>query len=83
RKNYSNLIQNVKQRSNPDSINESLLFEKSFSDELGQLKSSGTEVLEYIKRSMNGVEARYTERTIEAGDTVKGHLKKNNSSVDY
>lgn len=83
RKNYSNLIQNVKRRSNPDSINESLLFEKSFSDELGQLKSSGTEVLEYIKRSMNGVEARYTERTIEAGDKVKGHLKKNNSSVDY
>ncbi|WP_139423186.1 hypothetical protein [Chryseobacterium mulctrae] len=83
RKNYTSLIEKVKNRSNPDFINESVLFNKAFSDELGQLKSSGKQVLEYVKRSMNGVEARYTERTIEAGDNVKGHLKRNNSSVDY
>jgi len=82
-KNYDSLIENVKRRSNPDFINESTLFQKSFSDELGKLHSSGLQVLEYIKRAMQGVENRYTERTIEAGDKVKAHLMKNNSSLDY
>ncbi|SUX48815.1 hypothetical protein [Chryseobacterium indoltheticum] len=83
RKNYASLIEKVKNRNNPDSINESVLFNKAFSDELGQLKSSGKQVLEYVRRSMSGVEPRYTERTFEAGDKVRGHLKKNNSSADY
>jgi hypothetical protein len=80
-KNYSNLIQNVKNRTNPDRIDESILMEKSFSDELREITDK--KVLEYIKRSMKGVEARYTERTIEAGNKVKNHLKSNNSSLDY
>lgn len=82
-KNYTQLIENVKKRSNPDFINESTLFQKSFNDELGKLHSSGLQILEYIKRAMQGVESRYTERTIEAGDKVKAHLIRNNSTLDY
>lgn len=83
-KNYANLVENVKRRSNPDLINESVLFEKSFSDELrGMGTYSDLKVLEYVKRAMQGVEPRYTERTIEAGDKIKQHLKKNNPNLDY
>lgn len=82
-KNYANLVENVKKRSNPDLINETVLFNKSFSDELRGLGSPDLKILEYVKRSMQGVEPRYTERTIEAGDKIKEHLKKNNPNLDY
>ena len=82
-KNYASLVENVKRRSNPDSLNESVLFSKSFSDELSGLSSPDLKILEYVKRAMEGVEARYTERTIEVGDKVKEQLKKNNPSLDY
>lgn len=80
-RNYTDLINNVKRRTNPDSINESILMDKTFSDELRNVADK--KVLEYIKRSMRGVEPRYTEKTIEAGNNVKQHLKNNNSSLDY
>jgi hypothetical protein len=82
-KNYANLVENVKKRSNPDLLNESELFKKTFSDELKGLAGSELKIFEYIKRSMQGVEPRYTERTIEAGDKIKEHLKKNNPNLDY
>jgi hypothetical protein len=82
-KNYASLVENVKKRSNPDLINESILFNKSFSAELSGLSSPDVKILEYIKRAMQGVESRYTERTIEAGDKIKEHLKKNNPNLDY
>ncbi|WP_284652111.1 hypothetical protein [Flavobacterium terrisoli] len=82
-KNYASLVENVKRRSNPDLLNESLLFSKSFSDELRGITDSGSKLLEYIKRSMQGVEPRYTERTFEAGDKIKEQLRKNNPGLDY
>lgn len=82
-KNYFNLVENVKKRSNPDLLNESVLFSKSFSDEISNLNTSDLKVLEYVKRAMQGVEARYTERTFEAGDKIKEHLKRNNPNLDY
>jgi len=82
-KNYTNLVENVKKRSNPDSLNESVLFSKSFSDELRDISTSDLKVLEYVKRAMQGVEAGYTEKTFEAGNKIKDHLKKNYPNLDY
>jgi len=82
-KNYSQLIENVKTRSNPGHINESQLFKKSFSDELGKISSSGSKVLEYIRRSMKSVEQQYTSNTIEAGNKVSEHLRNNNPLLDF
>jgi hypothetical protein len=79
-KNYISLIENIKKRSNPDVINESELFTKTFSAELNDVKSKA---LEYVKRAMQGVEPRYTERTLEAGNKIKEHLKRNNPNLDY
>lgn len=67
-KDYQRLIKNVTSRTNPETI----LLEKSFTDELGQLGYKY--VLEYIKRAMQGVEPAYTERTIAAGNKVKDQL---------
>nr|WP_321222041.1 hypothetical protein [uncultured Psychroserpens sp.] len=80
-RNYTNLIENIKHRTNPDAINESEIMDKTFSAELRDLADK--KVLEYIKRAMRGVESRYAERTIEAGNKVMMHLKNNNSSLDY
>lgn len=80
-KNYDYLVNRVKSRTNPDSINESLIMDKEFSTEIRNL--SDKKVLEYIKRSMRGVEPRYTELTIEAGNKVREHLKSNNPNLDY
>lgn len=81
KKDYNDLVRRIKNRTNPDIINESILLDKSFSDELRGLTDK--KILEYIKRAMRGVEPRYTERTFEAGNKVKRHLKNNNSSLDY
>lgn len=82
-KNYINLVENVKKRSNPGSLNETVLFSKSDSDELRNISTSDLKVLEYVKRAMQAVDKLYTERTIEAGDKIKEHLKKNNPSLDF
>lgn len=39
--------------------------------------------MEYVKRSMQGVEATYTQNTIVAGNKVKEHLKNNNPNLQY
>ncbi|MGV6832653.1 MAG: nucleotidyltransferase domain-containing protein [bacterium] len=80
-KNYTTLIENIKRRTNPDIISESILLDKTYSDELRQLANK--KVLEYVKRAMRGVEPKYTQRSIEAGNKVKSHLKDNNSTLDY
>lgn len=80
-RNYENLIKNIQNRTNPDFIDETQLFESEFRKGLGQ--PSYRKVLEYVKRAMHGVEPRYTERTLEAGNKVKEHLKSNNPSLDF
>ncbi|MFL0111127.1 nucleotidyltransferase domain-containing protein [Tenacibaculum maritimum] len=79
-KDYESLIRKVKNRTNPDITNESVLLEKSFRDELGRTTVKANE---YVKRVMRGVEPRYTERTFEAGKKVREHLKKNNPNLDF
>lgn len=80
-RNYEQLIQRVKQRSNPGAIDESVLLEKSFSAELRGLYDK--KVLVYIKRAMQGVEAVYTSNTFAAGDKVKAQLKNVYPNLDY
>ncbi|WP_031446053.1 hypothetical protein [Arenibacter algicola] len=81
KKNYELLIQRVKQRSNPNAIDESVLLEKSFSAELKGLYDK--KVLVYIKRAMQGVEPVYTSNTLVAGDKVKTQLKNLYPKLDY
>ncbi len=76
-KNYSSLIENIRKRSNPDNI----ILEKSLSDELSTIKYN--DILRYITLAMNGVEQAYTERSKEAGERVKNHLKETVSNVVY
>lgn len=76
-KNYGQLIGNVQRRSNPENV----VLEKAFSDELSALQYN--DVLRYITLAMNGVELSYTERSKEAGERVKGHLKETLSDVIY
>lgn len=76
-KNYSLLIENLKKRSNPENV----ILEKSFSDELSTISYS--DILKYITYAMNGVEPAYTEKSKEAGERVKNHLKESLVDVIY
>lgn len=76
-KNYKTLTQGVRSRLNP----EGLLFEKAFTDELSTVSYS--DILVYIRTAMKGVPYEYTQRSIEAGEKVKGHLKKELTDVTY
>lgn len=76
-KNYNSLIESILRRSNP----ENLPFQKSFSDELSTIKYN--DILRYVTLAMNGVEPAYTERSREAGEKVKAHLKESLSDVVY
>lgn len=76
-KNYAILSLRAKQRANPESI----LLEKSFSDELSTLSYSN--ILTYIRVAMNGVEPEYTQKSKDAGEKVKTHLSKVLSDVSF
>lgn len=80
-KNYDELVQKVKMRTNPESISESRLFGENYENEFKI--QAPTIILEYIKRSMDGVGEDYTRRSKEAGEAVKNHLKSCLSRVDY
>lgn len=80
-KNYSALVQKLKQRTNPDFVNESTLFSMKFTEEIGQI--SYNDALVYVKRAMKGVGQEYTDRSIEAGDNVKNHLNKILTDVSF
>lgn len=80
-KNYDELIRRMKMRANPDGINETVLFDANFKDELQ--KAYGSKVAEYVKRAMRGVDPLYTKRTYEAGNKVKGHLRKGREHLDF
>lgn len=76
-KNYAQLVENIYKRSNPENVT----LEKSFSDELSTIKYN--DILRYISLAMNGVELSYTERSKEAGQRVKNHLKEALSDIVY
>jgi hypothetical protein len=66
---YRKLAQEVRSRLNPDNI----ILEKAFSDELSSL--SYNDVLTYVRLAMKGVEPEYTQKSKDAGERVKEHLK--------
>ena len=66
--NYRELTRNLRSRLDP----ENLIFEKSIKEELSSISYS--DVLEYVRYAMNGVEPAYTQRSKEAGENVKTHL---------
>lgn len=76
-KNYKALSESVKSRINP----ENLLFDKSFRDELSTI--SYRDVLVYIRLAMKGVEPEYTQRSKDAGERVKDHLRSRLSNVTF
>ncbi len=75
-KDYKRLIANIQQRTNPESLGLSgvKLFESSL---------PYSDVLKYIRYAMKGVEPEYTQRSKDAGERVKEHLKKTLSEVIY
>lgn len=83
RKNYTDLVEKVKRRSNPDLLRETKYASESINENLRNLGTTNREILEYIKRAMVGVESEYTDKTIEAGNKIKQHLKNNNPNLDY
>lgn len=76
-KDYQKLIKNIENRTNPETI----LLEKSFSDDLGQLGYKYA--LQYVKRAMQGVEPAYTEKTIAAGKKVQDQLKEKLGDIEF
>ncbi|QXV66320.1 nucleotidyltransferase domain-containing protein [Mucilaginibacter sp. 21P] len=66
---YRQLTRQLRSRLDP----ENLIFEKSINEELSSI--SYADVLEYVRYAMNGVEPAYTQRSKEAGERVKTHLK--------
>lgn len=66
---YRKLSQGVRGRLNPDNI----ILERAFSDELSGISYS--DVLTYVRLAMKGVEPEYTQRSKDAGERVKEHLK--------
>ncbi len=71
--NYRDLIKNVRNRLDP----ENLIIEKTINEELASISYS--DVLEYVRYAMNGVEPAYTQRSKDAGENVKTHL--NNGGI--
>lgn len=74
---YDRLIQNIKNRTNPESIGLSGAFEAELSS------ISYSDVLRYVKYAMKGVEPEYTQRSKLAGERVQNHLKQNLTKVVY
>ncbi|MGJ1366773.1 nucleotidyltransferase domain-containing protein [Sphingobacterium spiritivorum] len=66
--NYRELTRQLRNRLDP----ENQILEKSIKEELSSISYS--DVLEYVRYAMNGVEPSYTQRSKEAGDRVKTHL---------
>ena len=66
--NYRELTKGIRNRLDP----ENLIFEKAIRDELSSISYS--DVLEYVRYAMNGVEPAYTQRSKDAGENVKTHL---------
>lgn len=74
---YEKLIARINERSNP----ENLAFESDFVNEMLEVKYGDVE--KYIRLAMRGVEPEYTQRSREAGNRVKNHLKEVLTEVTY
>jgi len=66
--NYRQLTLGVKNRLDPDHI----MLTKAINEDLSAISYS--DVVEYIRYAMNGVEPAYTQKSKDAGEYVKAHL---------
>lgn len=80
-KDYSALVQKLKQRTNPEALLERRLYSAKFSEDIGKISYSSA--LEYVRRAMKGVSPEYTNKSKEAGQNVMNHLKTVLSGVSY
>jgi hypothetical protein len=76
-KNYRQLADSIRGRINPENFN----FKREFSAELSTISYS--EALTYVRLAMKGVEPEYTQRSKDAGEKVKEHLKDGLSNVVF
>ena len=76
-KEYRRLVESVQNRQNP----ENFLLEKSIKDELSAISYS--DALTYVRLAMNAVDEKYTQRSKEAGERAKEHLKSSLEDVEY
>lgn len=74
---YRSLTRSVESRINP----ENRVLEKSLTEDLSSISYS--DVLVYLRYSMNSVGADYTRVTKEAGENAKGHLSTSLTDVVY
>ena len=68
-RNYQNLISQIANRYNPDNLYEARTKASS------EMASSYSDITKYIRYAMMEVDGIYTQKTLEAGDNAKGHLK--------
>lgn len=66
--NYRNLTLGIKNRLDPEHI----MLTKAITDDLSAITYS--DVVEYIRYAMNGVDPAYTQKSKDAGENVKTHL---------
>jgi len=66
--NYHQLTNNVRSMIDPERI----MLEKSIQEDLSSIRYS--DVVEYVRFAMNGVDPAYTQKTKDAGENVKTHL---------
>lgn len=76
-RNYQELFRSTQSRLNPEGYQ----FEAKLNEDLASVNYS--DVLKFVRLAMNAVDAKYTERTKEAGDRVKAHLRGGVSDVEF
>lgn len=67
---YTNLINRIESRYNPESLRE--VRENTLSSLIGIDK----QIAKYVKLAMNEVDPIYTQKTLDAGENVKAHLQR-------
>ena len=79
--NYRVLTESIQERINPEHLTLEKAFSRSFSSELSTLNY--TDVVKYVRFAMKGVGAEYTNRSLQAGENAKTHLKNGLSNVCF
>lgn len=76
-RNYKSLTENITARINPEKVR----LEKALTDDLSSISYS--DVLVYVRYAMNGVDPLYTQKSMEAGENAKQHLKRSLTDVTF
>lgn len=77
--NYSERLQNLKRRYNPENDYLSKSFQALDSSKLSYINTSD----EYVRSAMSAVDDKFTSDIKQAGDNVKTHLQRTLTNVNY